>query len=77
METGEAGTSFGDEEFWDYVIVEGSTDGLNWIPFLDGYDSDTYPEWTAAYNSGRDGSPSLYKTRTIDMLETFNQMMLF
>ena len=72
VETGEVGASFGDDEFWDYVIVEGSTDGLNWIPFLDGYDSDTYPEWTTAYNSGRDGSPSLYKTRTIDMLETFN-----
>ena len=72
VETGEAGTSFGDEEFWDYVIVEGSTDGLNWIPFLDGYDSDTYPEWIAAYNSGRDGSPSLYKKRTIDMLENFD-----
>jgi len=72
VETGEAGTSFGDEEFWDYVIVEGSTDGLNWIPFLDGYDSDAYPEWNSAYNSGSDGSPSLYKTRTIDMLETFN-----
>ena len=72
VETGEAGTSFGDEEFWDYVIVEGSTDGLHWIPFLDGYDSDTYPEWTAAYNSGRDGSPSLYKKRTIDMLENFD-----
>ncbi len=72
VETGEVGASFGDDEFWDYVIVEGSTDGLNWIPFLDGYDSDTYPEWTTAYNSGRDGSPSLYKTRTIDMLETFD-----
>ena len=72
VETGEAGTSFGDEEFWDYVIVEGSTDGLNWIPFLDGYDSDAYPEWNSAYNSGSDGSPSLYKTRTINMLETFN-----
>ena len=72
VETGTAGTSFGDEEFWDYVIVEGSTDGLNWLPFLDGYDSDTYPEWTAAYNSGSAGSPSLYKTRTIDMLEAFD-----
>ena len=71
VETGEEGSSFGDQEFWDYVIVEGSTDGLNWIPFLDGYDSDTYPEWTSTYSSGSDGNPSLFKTRTIDMLKTF------
>jgi hypothetical protein len=72
VETGETGTSFGDDEFWDYVIVEGSTDGLNWTSFLDGYDSDVYPEWASAYNRGSDGDPSLYKTRTIDMLETFD-----
>ncbi|NQW28744.1 MAG: T9SS type A sorting domain-containing protein [Flammeovirgaceae bacterium] len=71
VETGETGTVYGDAEFWDYVIVEGSSDGINWIPFLAGYDANAYPEWAQFYNTQKDGTSDLYKDRTIDMLETF------
>ena len=72
VETGQANTTYGDEEFWDYVILEGSTDGINWNPLLDGYDSDSDEEWLSAYNSQKNGDPSMYKERTINILDSFN-----
>ncbi len=76
VEPGESGTNFGDAEFWDYVIVEGSNDGgVTWEPFEDGYDSRDDEDWLATYNGnivGSDsealGDASLYQNRTIDML---------
>ncbi|MCG8580400.1 MAG: hypothetical protein MI866_10810, partial [Bacteroidales bacterium] len=38
VEAGDPGTQFGDEKFWDYAVIEGSKDGINWIPLADGYD---------------------------------------
>ena len=32
MEPGDPGSVFGDSNFWDYVIAEATTDGINWIP---------------------------------------------
>lgn len=80
VEPGEPGTTFGDTEFWDYVIVEGRrTNSTVWQPFLDGYDSNADPTWRNTYNnsiSGQNstasGSPRLFRDRTIDMLENGN-----
>ncbi|HNP18333.1 MAG TPA: T9SS type A sorting domain-containing protein [Fulvivirga sp.] len=68
VEEGTAGTVFGDAEFWDYVIVEGSKDGVNWTPLLDGYDSDANASWNG---SSTTATSNLYVTRTIDMKDTF------
>ncbi len=72
VETGEAGTTFEDEEFWDFVVVEGSIDGATWIPFADGYDSSADPDWEAAYAGGANGSDALFRNRTINMLDKFS-----
>lgn len=48
VEPGDAGTDFGDEKFWDYVIVEGTKDGINWLPFADGYDVNYSDDWKEA-----------------------------
>jgi hypothetical protein len=79
VEPGETGAVFGDLEFWDYVIVEGSRDrGRTWLPLLDGYDSRSRPEWLAAYNqriannnSTTEGTPSLFRSRQIDIGRIF------
>lgn len=71
IEPGETGSVFGDTDFWDYVIVEGTADGINWQPLCDGYDARTDPAWLDAYNSGS-VNESLYRNRTIDMLQTFS-----
>ncbi len=81
VEPGEDGSVFGDDDFWDYVIVEGSKDGgITWKPLLDGYDSRTQSVWLTKFNSSTDtsnppnsnaaGDPTLYRTRTINMLAT-------
>ncbi len=71
--------------FYDYVIVEGSKDGgITWLPLADGYDSNDQSAWATAYNrslvdgqpgeknSSTVGTPSLYKTREIYMLDNGN-----
>ncbi len=70
VEPGDPGSVFGDSNFWDFVIVEGSTDGCEWKPLLDGYDSRAYPEWETAYYANNP-SPALFRHRSIDMLHTF------
>jgi photosystem II stability/assembly factor-like uncharacterized protein len=71
VESGEAGTVFGDSEFWDYVILEASNGG-EWINLEDGYDARVDANWLAAYNSGGSGEPSMYKTHTINLLDKFS-----
>ena len=72
VETGEPGTSYGDYNFWDYVIVEASKDGIYWKELLDGYDSDSDPAWLSAYNGGAFGSPDLIRDKQIQFLPHFN-----
>lgn len=53
VEPGEEGTVFGDDEFWDYVIVEGSKDdGKTWHAFLDGWDCRANASWDENYRNG-------------------------
>lgn len=81
VEPGAAGTVFGDPNFFDYVVVEGSTDGgTTWNHFADGYDARAHTQWLTKYNSQIDGQgnstatadASLFKKRTINMLTKFN-----
>jgi hypothetical protein len=71
VEPGDSGTVFGDPNFWDYVIVEGSTDGLTWVPLAPGWDCRAYPEWETAYNTNSP-SPTLLRRRSINLLDTFS-----
>jgi hypothetical protein len=76
VEPGEDGTVFGDSEFWDYVIVEGSKDtGKAWFPLLPGYDSRINTIWNATYNSTinngnslASGASNMLREREIDLL---------
>ena len=80
VEPGEEGSVFGDDNFFDFVVVEGSTDdGMSWKPFSPGYDSRDYSAWLNRYkqeifndNSESRGDPELFRTRSIDMLENGN-----
>ena len=72
VEPGEPGTSYGDWNFWDYVIVEASKDGIYWRRLIDGYDSDADPSWRTAYNRGDFGSPDLIRDRQINFSPHFD-----
>ncbi len=83
IEPGADGSVFGDDDFFDYVVVEGSKDGgITWKSFADGYDSRANADWLTKFNSGFDneefpnstgqGNPGLYKPRTINMIGNGN-----
>ena len=71
IEPGDPGTSYGDTEFWDYVVVE-AFDGVEWLPLADGYDARYNSDWLSTYNSGGDGSSDQYVQHSIDLLNHFN-----
>lgn len=80
VEPGDPGTKFGDANFYDYVIVEGSKDGkTNWKPLIDGYDSNAQKSWLDLYNSSIVGQNSttvatkdLFVKRTFGLLANGN-----
>ena len=71
VEPGEVGSVYGDGDFWDYVVVEGTLDGVNWLPLADGYDARADAAWLGAYNSSADGNESMFRTRSIVLNDTF------
>jgi hypothetical protein len=80
VEPGADGSEFGEADFFDYVIVEGSTDGgATWKAVADGYDSRNNADWLTHWNSKKSGSnstavgdPSLYRKRVLNLLNTFS-----
>ena len=51
--------------------MEGSSDGVNWQPLLNGYDSRAQSVWQTRYNQGGDGEPALFIQREINLRNTF------
>lgn len=80
VEPGEEGSVFGDEDFWDFVIVEGSKDmGKSWLPLINGYDSRAQSSWLSiynsyviGYNSGSTGTKELLIKRDFSITENGN-----
>ncbi|WP_321289572.1 T9SS type A sorting domain-containing protein [uncultured Sunxiuqinia sp.] len=80
VEPAEKGSEFGDSDFWDYVIVEGSKTGnSNWQPLIDGYDSRANATWEMNYNnnqvgnnSSAQGKATYYINREFKMTENGN-----
>ncbi len=73
VEPGDSGSVFGDYGFWDYVVVEGTSDGVHWLPVADGYDARDDAGWLDAYNSSQNGSASLYRNRAITLNDVFSR----
>ena len=73
VEPGTGSVPFGDPQFWDYVIVEATRDGFNWVPLADGYDARANQQWLNAFNSGTSNiGESMYVQHEIDVLDTFS-----
>jgi photosystem II stability/assembly factor-like uncharacterized protein len=72
VEPGELNSIFGDSDFWDYVVVEGSRDGLTWIPFEDGYDCRFNAFWNSLFNSNTNPTALNYVHHKISMTPKFN-----
>lgn len=72
VEKGETGTVFGDPEFWDYAIVEGTSDGINWVYLADGWDARLYSQWLTAYDAGTTPTSAMFKKHVINIRNTFS-----
>lgn len=80
VESGEILSKFGDDDFYDYVIIEGSNDnGKTWLPLANGYDSGDNSNWKVQYNlnvtdqvSETVGNKEWFITREINMLQNGN-----
>ncbi len=71
IEPAEEGNDFGDSEFWDYVIVEATKDGLNWEQLLDGYDARFEDNWLNLYDSVNDPTDANYVKHELNLLDKF------
>lgn len=70
VEPGDSGSVFNDEEFNDYVILEGSKEEGEWLPLQQGYDASKYPDWEEAWESST-LYRNLFKRHIIEITETF------
>ncbi|MCF7823031.1 MAG: T9SS type A sorting domain-containing protein [Candidatus Marinimicrobia bacterium] len=68
-----------DPNFWDYVIVEATKDGVSWLPLTNGYDSRLYSVWSSAYEQGLNGNDSntpgtesMYFKHSLNLLSKFS-----
>ena len=76
VEPGESGSEYPDSDFWDYVTVEGSTDGMNWTILVDPYDCRFNPTWLQAYNSGGSGNETMFQDHTVLLTDTYSENTL-
>lgn len=59
VEPGDSLSKFGDDNFWDYVIAEGSKNGgKSWSPLIDGYNSKSQSSWLDLFKSSMSGNNS-------------------
>ena len=80
VEPCEDGTTFGDEDFYDYVIVEAQKVGeTEWFPLTEGYDSRANSDWFNFFNnltvngsSINVGTESLMRHRNIELIGNAN-----
>lgn len=81
VEPSESGTVYGDYEFWDYCIIEGSKDKINWYAFEQkGYKTELFDNWIATFfsktttdengkiNSMAIGNEELYHHHKVNLL---------
>jgi hypothetical protein len=52
-------------------VVEGSRNGLEWIPLAPRYDARFDAVWETAYRSNQSGRPALFRKHRLDLLEKF------
>jgi len=80
VEMGSGNAQFGAENFWDYVVIEGSNDnGKTWQFLTPPYDSRANEIWKSEYENLTDdtgvslaqGNQSLFRRRTINLKNTF------
>lgn len=75
VEEGETGSKYGGVDFYDYVVVEGSKNGIDWLPLADGYDFRKIQEKANLLGIGINQSPTsaLFLQHEVNLYKTFAQ----
>lgn len=75
VEEGETGSKYGEVDFYDYVVVEGSKNGIDWLPLADGYDFRKIKGKANLLDIGINQSPTsaLFLQHKVNLRETFVQ----
>ncbi|MBN2807326.1 MAG: T9SS type A sorting domain-containing protein [Prolixibacteraceae bacterium] len=73
VEEGESGSVYGSANFYDYVIAEASTNGIDWKPLLNGYDFRQIRVKATALGKTIDDRPtaSMFLNHEIDLTKHF------
>lgn len=73
IEEGEQGILFGNPDFYDYVVAEGSKNGIDWIPLANGYDFSTIKNRATNLGISIDAepTPALFTNREVSLLNKF------
>ncbi|MEL6536086.1 MAG: T9SS type A sorting domain-containing protein [Bacteroidota bacterium] len=73
VEKGSDGALYGTQDFFDYVVVQGSNDGgLTWADLANGYDASFSSSWSTTYDAEGNGSHNQYVDHLIDLHETYS-----
>ncbi|WP_430934802.1 T9SS type A sorting domain-containing protein [Saccharicrinis sp. 156] len=72
LETGETNSEYPDEDFFDYAVVEGSKDGLEWKALAPGYDFSYEDIWNQGVNDYK-ATPSAkdFTDHHVNLYDTF------
>lgn len=71
VEPGEEGSTPGSAGFNDYIAVQGSLDGVNWLDLTAPYDAEKNTSWMDAYSTNADGDKNLLRLHAIDLQDSF------
>lgn len=72
LEPGSVGSAFPSVNFLDYVVIEGTANGIDWSPLSPGYDAGKNSAWKTAYVANEDGSQALMQTMKIGTKDVFS-----
>ncbi|MFM8911374.1 MAG: T9SS type A sorting domain-containing protein, partial [Flammeovirgaceae bacterium] len=73
------GVQFGQPGFKDYVVVEATKNGVDWIPLKNGYNASANAAWLTALNANQPGTPAMQVDQNTDLRTKFaaNDTLLF
>lgn len=79
VEPGLPGSTFPQPEFKDYVVLEATKNGVDWLPISPGYDATRKPDWQTAFAANTPGSRSLMQDQVWEITPVFapNDTLLF
>ncbi len=72
VEPGDPGSVYPRGDFWDYVTIQGSTDGINWVNMVTPYDARFDSGWLSKYNSSSNPSKSNFVNHSFNTTDFFN-----